>query len=323
MIETVRKFFRTLGYMFAFGMKGANDEIMNQNGSDGDFGIIQNKESNRLSQALKKGEVTQEVEELRYRDYLVSRKSKDYKYIGNGQAIKTKNNVVNKNKFSFIQSNSIICESIEHELNRIGSYGTDRYVFNIIYSDVTKYKIEAYASYGRFTVDNSNIKIELFFDKTLKNKYDSVSYAILKELKNISNFNSSYQIENNDICTNVRVLGFTTYKAKGENDLVQYMINNLKFVSCKEYDDVFILTYDSDSFTRVDLTEKFYSKTMDEKYKNKEPKNIDIVYCGIEREEFCENCGSKINVFDADITKEAFGKKLCQKCAEKVLNNEI
>lgn len=42
--------------------------------------VTQKVEEQRVSKSLLKGEVTQEVEELRYRNYLIDRESKDFEY---------------------------------------------------------------------------------------------------------------------------------------------------------------------------------------------------------------------------------------------------
>lgn len=318
MIKHIKKFFSTLGYMLAFGVKGGNDVLQTQDPNHGTIGVIQNEETKGLGAALLKGEINQQVEELRYRDYKVYKESKHYSYIGDGKAIKLKSIQENRDKYVFTQSNSLICEGVSHELNRIGSYGTDRYTFDIVYTDITRFRIESYISYGKFTVSNDLILIDLFFDKTIKNKYDSISYSILKELSKISKFKSSYEIEHNDICSNVQMLNFTTYKSNGEDDFVQYVINNMKYCNCIEYNDYYVLSYQSKDFSKIDLTNKFYSKTMDEKYKAKTPKEIQL-NLNDERVGVCSVCGNQMNVYDADITLQEYGKCLCKDCLSKVL----
>lgn len=317
-VSDISKFFKTLGYMLSFGAKGANDVMLTQDPNENDIGIIQNQTSQNLGEALLKGEVTQQVEELRYSDYKVYQESKNYSYIGDGVAIKKNSKKKDRKKFSFTQNNNLICEGVCHELQRVGQYGIDRYVFDITYTDITRHKIEAFITYGKFYVDNTAIKVEFYFDKNLKSKYNPNSYMILKELEKISKFDNAYQIENNDICSNVHTLTFNTYKSNGEDDFVQYLISELKFQECKEMDDAFILTYVSNKFIRTNLIDKFYSPTMEQKYLNKEHKNESVNFYEEPRIEYCDVCGNEMNSYDADITKNTYGKRICINCLKKM-----
>ena len=157
MVEKIKKFFRRIGYMFAFGMKGADDIILSQDKENANIGIIQTKETHNLGEALMRGEVTQEVEELRYRNYKIAREANNYKYIGGGQAIKKTKKVKNLKNFKFRQANYPICEDILHELQRIGSYKKQRFCFDIIYKDIQKFRLEEYITYGDFKIDDTII----------------------------------------------------------------------------------------------------------------------------------------------------------------------
>lgn len=316
MIKSIKNFFIKLGYMLSFGAKGANDTILTQNPDSSDIGIFQNVETQNLGEALLKGELTESVKELRYSNYKVLKESDKYAYIGGGQTIK-KNVNYNREKYEFYQNNSLICESIEHEFNRVGKYDTERYTFSFLYKDVMKFKIENYANYGKFEVDKDNIKVNLVFDKTTKNIYDPVSYGIMKELDKISKFTSSYQIENNDICSNPTILTFVTYKSNGEEDLVKYTLRDLTFDSCKETEDCYVLAYTSNNFSRIDLTDKFYNQNMENKYASKASKTQTVSINTEMRKEKCEICGSEMNVYDADVTRYEFGKAICTNCLKK------
>ena len=86
LVNKIRLFFYSLFY----GLKGTEDIVFHQTGINGDGGtsIIKEVEDKRVSKALLKGEVTQEVEELRYRTYLVDKESKTFEYYAPTLAIK-------------------------------------------------------------------------------------------------------------------------------------------------------------------------------------------------------------------------------------------
>ena len=109
-------------------------------------------------------------------------------------------------------------------------------------------------------------------------------------------------------------MSFTTSNAVNEDDYVRYDIFGLTYESCRELSDAFVLTFSSSNFKRIDLTEKYYSKELDEKYKENAPKTRDIALVSDERKFYCADCGKEINGYDADITKYTFGRPLCQDC---------
>ena len=67
---------------FMVGMKNTENEIFTQLGGStvADSTINQEAHTSRVSKALLKGELTQEVKELRYRTYTVDREAKNYEY---------------------------------------------------------------------------------------------------------------------------------------------------------------------------------------------------------------------------------------------------
>jgi hypothetical protein len=122
-MNKIKNFFKTLWYGLPFGLKGADTEIMGSKSLDGDGVTIgQEVSDERVAKHLLKGEVTQEVEELRYRTYKVSEEADKYKYLGNGIAIKQEEKQVNniKTKYRFTQENENICESVLQSLNQVG-----------------------------------------------------------------------------------------------------------------------------------------------------------------------------------------------------------
>ena len=170
MIKTLKRKFYNILYSLPFGMKGAEDEMLSQKSSlnTDNVGVHQVINENRLSKDLLKGEVTQQVEELRYRDYKVSRESKKYKYLGEGIAVK-KDLISNSTRL--IQENKLIVKTVSEELNRVDkeTYAIDEYTLKIVYDSFPKFKLEKYCNYFEIidnkhifrSITNSSIKIEV------------------------------------------------------------------------------------------------------------------------------------------------------------------
>ena len=88
-MNKLKKILLNIWYGLPFGLKAAGDEILGSGEADqARTEVNQQVTDKRVAKHLLKGEVTQEVEELRYRTYRVANESEKYKYVGNGVAVK-------------------------------------------------------------------------------------------------------------------------------------------------------------------------------------------------------------------------------------------
>ena len=317
MIKKIKRFFNNFLYSLPFGMKGADDEIFSQKASSNsdNVGVHQVINENKLSKDLLKGEVTQQVEELRYRDYKVSRESKKYKYLGNGIAVKKDTFDLTTSRH-IIQENKLIVKTVFDELKRVGTeeYATDEYTLNIVYKHFPKFKLEKYCYLYELVDDGEKDgTLTLRFENRPSNgKIDT--YTFIKELEyifsNLSKENDYSEIE---------MVKFVTYNCVGEDDLVEYTLRDLRLVSIVEVDKEYRISFKYHYIERNDLTEKFYSKSMDEKYQNKEKKELVLDLSNQQRVRYCSVCSKEMSVYDGDITEETYGYPICKECLEKTL----
>ncbi len=327
-MNKLKKYLLNLWYGLPFGLKAAGDEIMGSNGTDGnDTNISQEVNDQRVGRHLLKGEVTQEVEELRYRTYRVENESKNYNYLGNGVAVKEdKQKQASKTKFKFTQDNENICETVLQSLKQVGNYGTEKYRFEIDYNSFVRFKVEKFATKIDVDINEETRKIEttLHFS-TEPNPYDASSMPFINELKKLFDVKNEYQASRNEIASSIMNISFTTYKAYNEEDFVNYsFINGAKFKSFKQEGYDYLLTFEWDEYLRLplDLESKYYSKSMAEKYENKERKDVDVSMVQSERKRYCSVCGKEMSVYDADIQEADGHEPICTECMQKVLNNQ-
>lgn len=304
----IKRIFKHLIY----GLKSSNDLAFNNQNTDFSCktNIVENIETERLSKDLLKAQVTEQVKELRYKDYKVSNESKKFKYL-NGEVTRTNTNI---NHLKFSQDNKLICEGVLDELKRIDKYGTERYVLNFVYKDVPRFKLEKYCT--KIDVNlNDDMLVKLHFSK-YPDKYDVTSKAFINELGTLSTN------PKNEICDNIQTISFVTYKSDGEDDFVSYIFHEFNCIGISENNHEYIISYKISYYLRDNLIDKFYSNTMETKYKNKEKKMPNTYADVTERVEKCDLCGVKINTYDADITRETYGKALCINCLEnEILKN--
>lgn len=327
-MNKIKKYFLNLWYGLPFGLKAADTEIMGSKSVD-DNGVTVGQEvsDERVAKHLLKGEVTQEVEELRYRTHRVEKESRNFKYIGNGVAIKEESEKPkNRTKFKFSQDNENICESVLGTLKQVGSYGVEKYRLEIDYDKFVRFKVEKFATRIDVSIDEEKgiIETTLHFS-TERNPYDASSQPFINELEKALHANSEYEIKRNEIASSIRNISFTTYKASNEDDMVTYsFMNGGKFKDIKKEGYEYLMTFAWDEYMRVplDLETKYYSKSMAEKYENKERKNTPIALAESERKRYCSVCGKEMSVYDADIQEADGGEPVCKECIQKVLNNK-
>lgn len=319
MFKKIKNYFYRFIYSLPFGMKAANDEMFTPKASSNSdsFSIVQRLRSDNLAESLIKGEVTQEVEELRYMLYKVYRESGRYKYDGNGNVSKVEFNI-DLNNLHLIQENRLFCKNVSESINMdyLFDNNNNDYTLSIIYESFPKYKLEKYCTFFDFRVNNGNGIFKMSFEM-IPNKENIASYTFIKELNKISN-----DVKKDNDFSKLNVVEFVTFKSIGEDDLIRYKLNNLSISSIEFSDDnkSCYLTYNVGKFERIDLIDKFFSESMENKYKNNVKKDT-MAYMNYKEEVcHCGECGKEISKYDSNITEATFGIPLCQKCSEKMLN---
>lgn len=286
------KFFekiKNILYAIPFGMK-AGDKLFTTSNTNVDDGssIHQQVEHHSLWNDLLKGELTQEVEELRYETFKSEEMSNEYQYIGNGQAMKkngNKKSIENKRK-KFVQYNSDqeygIRESfklLENEDERLLCDWGKRKLFKAEYKNpIVKFKLENYIY--KVKVDLTNDKYETFFyfidDNYNREVRPLVNFLkkTKKELESLDGNDTAIKTykSKNEICSELTKFKFTTLNAT--NDVpngIDYIFEKPTFESITEEDGYVILKYSWKEFEGNKLlSERFKSETGEEKFKNKE-----------------------------------------------------
>lgn len=316
------KFFekiKNILYAIPFGMK-AGDKLFTTSNTNVDDGssIHQQVEHHSLWNDLLKGELTQEVEELRYETFKSEEMSNEYQYIGNGQAMKkngNKKSIENKRK-KFVQYNSDqeygIRESfklLENEDERLLCDWGKRKLFKAEYKNpIVKFKLENYIY--KVKVDLTNDKYETFFyfidDNYNREVRPLVNFLkkTKKELESLDGNDTAIKTykSKNEICSELTKFKFTTLNPT--NDVpngIDYIFEKPTFESITEEDGYVILKYSWKEFDGNKLlSERFKSETGEEKFKNKEKREGYIHRVSMKTvEEEERNMGRDDNMIDA------------------------
>ena len=344
--------------------------------------IIINKEveDKRVSKALLKGEVTQEVQELRYRTYKIDRESKNFDYFSPTLA---KKKDINDTKFiSYenadnlelvtIQPNNFNVSSINDTLEKINLDDVEyfksqtnnevelsvnvgkfkqvkKYNIEIIRDEaaIPRYYLEEYTT--RLVVKKFSPKTKFILDFYISkypNIMDFKSKGFIREIERIKDEGwKSDIIEFNGV-------HFITSHAYQIDDMVEFNFKYPSFIEIVEFDGHYIIRFKATLSKKHDILNDYFSKTMDEKYKNKQPKDvIHHMNGGHQFEKFiCEKCGKEIiydtqeidstpikqareideenyintnmtEYLDVQIAEQTSGQKLCKECFSIWLKN--
>lgn len=345
---------------FMFGLKRAGDEAFGQvdNGTGTEIGSVKDMDAHRISLDLLRAEETQQVEELRYRTYKVDREAKHYDYYSPLKAIKIKDlTKASKHveyeksdglKLITIQENFPVTEGIEEGLEQYESGKPGKateYWIKIRRDFLPRFALEKFTT--KLVVkefDEEHVILDFYVHKYPK-QFDTVSRPFIREVREI--------IEKGIRSDVVRFGGvsFTTLHAYGFHDMILFDFDHAVFKEALEYDGHYILRFKAKVRIKgQDLQDQYYSKTMAEKYENKEKKEVTIDFTGKPpvREYVCEKCGktvtfdtdaidnmplmfprditdeddkgtqtSALAYYDAEIAYQTFGKWLCADCIRK------
>ena len=288
MVGKILKRIKDFLYAIPFGMK-AVDEMLTTSKIDSDNTntIEQQVNQNNVLNDLLKGELTQEVEELRYETFKAEELSNDYVYIGNGLSVKKKGDSKLKRK-KFTQYNMHqeygILESIGMYENGKESERDDwknRSIFKIEYKNhCVRYRLENYIEKISVNLKDRTYKTEFYI---IDDKYSKKTRPLVNFIKKTNSELNRLKVENNkkkllsyceknEICNDIKSLSFTTINAT--NDVpngIDYNFSNAKLDSIREEDGYVVVTYSWKNFDgNILLSDKFKSDSAEKKFKNKE-----------------------------------------------------
>ena len=294
-----------------FSLKKADTEMLSQNSNylDVNSGVYQEINSERVAHHLLKGEITQEVVDLRYRDYTIADEARNFKYTGNGRGIKHSNNS-NATKFTVVNKDKTL--SILDSISFDKKY-EDIYTINLKYKIIPRFKLEKSCNILDVDMDNSTLIFHFSKFYNVYNQDKPFKNELKKLLENPINLNRH---EFNDI----ENVSFTTFEVKGIKNYLTYNFRDLTLLSIKEINNEYLLEYMFDTWDIKDLTAEFYSHDMAQKYIKKEARQIKNKFEEEQKYETCEICGQPIKeIMDENVTKTFTEKRICHSCLYKII----
>ncbi|MBP5723700.1 MAG: hypothetical protein J6X18_09040 [Bacteroidales bacterium] len=358
-IDRLHRKARNFMIALSFALKRTEEHTLRQNGDDIDAGIgaEQQINENRVSKALLKGEVTQEVKQLRYRTYKVDEEAKEQEYYSPLKAIKREKQDNRHIKYKkpegctliLIQPNKPEAESVYESINKFENKDREpqQYTIRIKRRFVPRFRLEEYTRRLALFSREDGSTVADFYVSKYPDPSEFKAKAFIREVKTVMESGRKSDL------TDFSSFTFETYKCYNSEDYQEYTLKKCSLECFDEYDGNYIFRYVTKETPEVvnnRLSDKFYDAEMEKRYRNKEKKiaTFDLnPYSDINKVEYvCSKCGKKfyydLNEIDAvephearmvdeestddsetttyldmQMTEQATGMRLCKDCLEK------
>lgn len=240
------------------GLRAADNLLTSQNKEDGDgTNIEQKKEVQNVYADLLRGEVTQEVRELRHEMYYAERLSHEYTYGGNGRVVK-KNRMFNYNGNIDISDGypiQVIQENKEDITLTSDFKDTRDFTLKITRDFIPTMRIEEYVTKLVVKrIDKDKVILD-FYTPIMPRQFDRRSRIFTNMLGKI------YEGDVRSDLIDIKGVAFTSYNAYGSDDLREYEYDGIKYELILEFDGSYVLRFTANIVKDgLDMITEFYDE---------------------------------------------------------------
>lgn len=280
MIKKIYNKIRLFFFYIFWGLKSADKVAFGTKEDSSNAGTVleQQNEQNSVYKNLLKGEVTQEVKELRHEMYFSERKSHKYKYIGNGVVTK-KNEIfdypgkIDKTDgfpLQILQPNIEDTGTLSENLSEVDYRIKNKKEFTIdIERDfIPRFRLEEFTNKLVVKRINENAVMLDFYTPIYKSQFNTIHKLFLKELEKI------YMGDVRSDVIDFKQVEFISFRAFGTDDLKKYTYNNIEFDNILIFDGHYVIKFTADIVNDgEDLINEFYCKEEEEKSRMHAPRN--------------------------------------------------
>ena len=280
MIKKIYNKIRSFFFQIFWGLKSADKIAFGTKEDPSNDGTVfeQQNEQNSVYKDLLKGEVTQEVKELRHEMYFSERKSHKYKYIGNG-IVSKKNEIfdypgkIDKTDgfpLQILQPNIEDTGTLSENLSEVDYRVKNKKEFTIdIERDfIPRFRLEEFTNKLVVKRINENAVMLDFYTPIYKSQFNTIHKLFLKELENI------YMGDVRSDVIDFKKVEFISFRAFGTDDLKKYTYNNIEFDNILIFDGHYVIKFTADIVNDgEDLINEFYCNEEEEKSRMHAPRN--------------------------------------------------
>ena len=280
MIKKIYNKIRSFFFYIFWGLKSADKIAFGAKEDPSNDGTVfeQQNEQNSVYKDLLKGEVTQEVKELRHEMYFSERKSHKYKYIGNG-IVSKKNEIfdypgkidkTDRFPLQILQPNIEDTGTLSENLSEVDYRIKNKKEFTIdIERDfIPRFRLEEFTNKLVVKRINENAVMLDFYTPIYKSQFNAIHKLFLKELENI------YMGDVRSDVIDFKKVEFISFRAFGTDDLKKYTYNNIEFDNILIFDGHYVIKFTADIVNDgEDLINEFYCNEEEEKSRMHAPRN--------------------------------------------------
>lgn len=280
MIKKIYNKIRSFFFYIFWGLKSADKIAFGAKEDPSNDGTVfeQQNEQNSVYKDLLKGEVTQEVKELRHEMYFSERKSHKYKYIGNG-IVSKKNEIfdypgkIDKTDgfpLQILQPNIEDTGTLSENLSEVDYRIKNKKEFTIdIERDfIPRFRLEEFTNKLVVKRINENAVMLDFYTPIYKSQFNTIHKLFLKELENI------YMGDVRSDVIDFKQVEFISFRAFGTDDLKKYTYNNIEFDNILIFDGHYVIKFTADIVNDgEDLINEYYCNEEEEKSRMHAPRN--------------------------------------------------
>lgn len=234
-----------------------------------------------LADSLLRGELTEEVKNLRHRMYKVFKSSSTYELNLNNELTKSVPlDGFDSYPLEMVFYNGEIGLSIVEAVNSLEGVEelnqTNYSVRNkankslqVVRESITKFDIEKYTTKLNIRVIEGNRRLLEFCVNKYEEEFNMNQKLFLNEVKKLIQHGPS-KID----FLEIKEVGFITDNSRGVEDLLLFGYNNIIFDKVIEFNGSYVIKFIADvAINGEDVTEKYVQEELEKKYENKEVRN--------------------------------------------------
>lgn len=280
MIKKIYNKIRSFFFYIFWGLKSADKIAFGAKEDPSNDGTVfeQQNEQNSVYKDLLKGEVTQEVKELRHEMYFSERKSHKYKYIGNG--VVTKKNEIFDYPGKIDKTDGFPLQILQPNIEDTGTLSENlseadyriknkkEFTIDIERDFIPRFRLEEFTNKLVVKRINENAVMLDFYTPIYKSQFNTIHKLFLKELEKI------YMGDVRSDVIDFKQVEFISFRAFGTDDLKKYTYNNIEFDNILIFDGHYVIKFTADIVNDgEDLINEFYCNEEEEKSRMHAPRN--------------------------------------------------
>ena len=280
MLKKIYSKIRSFMFYLFWGLKSADKiAFTTKENSLNDGSVLeQQNEDNVVYKDLLRGEVTQEVKELRHEMYFSERKSHKYKYLGNG--IVTKKNDIFDYPGKIDKTDGFPLQILQPNIEDTGTLSENlaesdyrlknkkEFTIDIERDFIPRFRLEEFTNKLVVKRINETAVMLDFYTPIYNSQFNTVHKLFLKEIEKIYMGNVRSDV------IDLKQVEFISFRAFGTDDLKKYTYNNVEFDNILIFDGHYVIKFTADIVNDgEDLIDEFYCEEEEDKSRNHAPRN--------------------------------------------------